>query len=667
MNIWWLLTGSAFGQVIGVVDAASSPVVHTCGGQPPVAELTGIASNTELRISDLISTGEIDRAVVFPAGVQTPVLEDLLPYPMLWVTARPGEAFADPEALGDVLADYVLMGGGLVVAGAPLDPSGPAGLQGNLLVFDLLPVDLATATPATTEFVELRVDSDAWHAYGAETALSGGTIWHLGGLQTRENAEIGMSWIRADGSEAPATVVLREPADGPGTAILNADPDTFFALPNRPITAGLLRTALGRHERPASHCSVVGIIEQDLNCNGLDVSEESSFDPTLPDCDPDPGSEYPESVDRYYLYHEYGCELEISGLDGDEDGFGYGLVTTPIAGSFFAECDNCPATPNPEQWDADCDGFGDLCDVCPLDPFPAPCSPECGLIFADWDEDGIEDGCDACPCTPNGPQDSDEDGIPDNCDVCPFLPGNSQVDSDLDGRGDDCDNCPDLPTEVEELDSDQDGLGDACDVCPLLDEFSIDTDGDGVGDLCDLCPTVIDPLQEDRDADGLGDFCDNCPRVANIDQIDTDADGFGDACDRCPDLFENQQSDIDDDGLGDLCDLCPEVPDPDQIDADGDGYGNFCDPCRFQVPPFGPIHFDDDDDGVGNICDNCLNTPNFDQADADLDGKGDACDDVALRGGGQCNTLVGAGLSPWMVAMGVLILGMRRRSVELRV
>ena len=96
--------------------------------------------------------------------------------------------------------------------------------------------------------------------------------------------------------------------------------------------------------------------------------------------------------------------------------------------------DNCPATPNPGQADADGDGQGDACDP-------------------DDDNDGAPDTTDNCPATPNpGQADADGDGQGDACDP----------DDDNDGAPDTTDNCPATPNPGQ-ADADGDGQGDACD------------------------------------------------------------------------------------------------------------------------------------------------------------------------------------------------------------
>lgn len=115
--------------------------------------------------------------------------------------------------------------------------------------------------------------------------------------------------------------------------------------------------------------------------------------------------------------------------DLDADGFG-----DPGFEANVCATDNCLEVPNPDQSDADDDGFGDACDLCPLTFDPAQ---------RDRDRDGIGDACDPC-------NDVDGDGFGTLGGTCPHdncaeIPNPDQSDRDLDGVGDVCDRCPSVP------------------------------------------------------------------------------------------------------------------------------------------------------------------------------------------------------------------------------
>ncbi len=150
--------------------------------------------------------------------------------------------------------------------------------------------------------------------------------------------------------------------------------------------------------------------------------------------------------------------------------------------------DNCPKHTNPDQYDTDGDGYGDVCDD-------------------DADADNVKNGRDNCPLTQNPVQnDSDRDGFGDACDSCRDIPNPNQADSDTLSH-----------VLFGQFQS------------PVKGEFP-----DLVGDACDNCPNVYNPNQKDQDADFLGDACDNCPYRFNHKQEDADKDGVGDACDPVP-------------------------------------------------------------------------------------------------------------------------------------
>jgi len=226
-------------------------------------------------------------------------------------------------------------------------------------------------------------------------------------------------------------------------------------------------------------------------------------------------------------------EEDAPALPSDQDGDG-----------ILDADDNCPLVANPDQEDADDDGYGDACS---FPGYISPCcGPECNL---DSDGDDLPDSLDLCPwtLTEGGFEanvDSDGDGVGDACD--------DTDDFDGDGVLDAVDNCPRIPNP-DQANSDGPGEcdihGDACDLCdgPACggaEANCYDADGDGVaggwlpdttsscpgGGYNDNCPFDVNPLQEDVDEDGFGDACDNCPDEPNHDQWDKDGDGVGDAC-----------------------------------------------------------------------------------------------------------------------------------------
>lgn len=703
-----MLSGTALAQDgnIGVLHATDV----TCGGSDVTASIG--------------TTGRTQTQVAVDVSGTTPTLANLAPYDAVLVY-NDGRPFADPDALGDVLADYVDTGGGVVIAGGAL--MAPTAIGGRFAAENYSPFTL-DGTFLQGEQHQLVFDEPSHPTLRFVARVYGGPdSTHAGGLEVVNPSVQVASW-----SDGEPFVAYKVYFNRGNVVALNFLPISSDCMPNEWYTATdaehLLTSSLLWTVDLMPVCLNTTLV-QDINCNSIDYQDEAPVDLTDPLCLQLFNSDGFDNQDYYYQYPEFGCQLPVPLLpqanpnyptppDADEDGFsahsGFALPENvedpfggPGAGNPTLPCDNCPNDFNPEQRDGDCDNIGDICDICPTYPDPAQdplqqtdndCQGQCPdgvgdacdncLLVANPDQSDIDfdvlgDVCDNCPEIFNPDQlDGDNDQLGDECDNCDFVENPDQADGDMDEVGDVCDNCPEVPN-TGQANSDGDVLGDGCDNCRYVDNVIIevqgedifisqlDEDGDGVGDDCDTCLDIPNSLQLDDDIDLVGNACDNCVDRYNPSQADEDGDGVGNACDNCKSQRNARQRDTDGDQFGDLCDNCPLDFNFEQRDRDGDGIGDVCDVC-----PLVPdavlldgqlVQYDSDGDGVGDACDNCKNLANIDQLDEDQNGVGDVCD-IQVRGGGENYEIACSHTRPGpgglALLLGLMAMGTRRTRKE---
>ena len=473
-------------------------------GPVPVLVVGASGNGSALQgVREMLScTGEFEKVDVFDAAAAVPTDELLAAYQGVVVFAD--VPFADSGAVGDVLAEYVLDGGGLVLAGNTF--SAGSELDGLLLSRNMLPFTNGALVVPGGDLGITPLPDYAWGrvpgVYGHEVLyglnlFSGGSSQHAAGVDLAPGALRLADWTSGD----IAVAVLDSPPPQGRIVGLNVypvptpfDPDGFDSdTDGGRLVAQSLLWAMG-YTFPAIGCTN-DTRTQDLNCNGINVEDEDPIDVVNgEECSTNldtAGLPY-ENGDYYFDYYRFECvyptfpgdaptgstyDQDVR-YDGPGDGLGAGTVQITPDGALFPteeyalSCDNCAEDFNHDQRDRDYDVANDACE-----------------------------------------------GIGDLCDNCPWVTNADQANADQDCHGDLCDNCSDVPNS-DQANGDSDSLGDACDNCiEVTNDDQADLDGDAVGDACDNCVAPANaedpgiwsnPDQLDADGDGLGDVCDNC-------------------------------------------------------------------------------------------------------------------------------------------------------------
>ncbi len=624
-------------------------------------------------VQSLMDAGDVSllyRIDELDASSSTPTLAQLSDYEAVLVYNHEA-AYGDPEALGDVLADYVEDGGGVVLMGRAWEVDGTYALSGRLME-DHSPFT-STGTHTTWNEVPLGEGLNGWRSEEADAAsplyfgVARFYVYELSsafltGLQLSDGAELVSVWTRhasvpyapfavhdpawqADLDDDVANVGL-DPATGlpwnlyGGADTSTVDPDDLVA----PGDWGdhLLMAVLAPEEEGQG--GVVAINAEAPSSAVWDGGWDALTD----------GGSLMSSALMWSMqargtcFNEaYACDAYpfenagtsenpdfrwVEGWSVADDGSVVDASGQQLVGHVYCQDINSNGLDVGEESPVDftlegCEDFEGMALIIgegTPDEYAWPV-----YDTTDWFLNHGDFGC----AYPVGAW-----GFPGSPDIpC------DDVDADFDGLGD-CDQ----PVTLRSVIHDPFGIAigeqyttvvlDADNAPAVANTLQLDGDCDNIGDEQDACPTMFDAAadpdnQTDLAPDGVGLMCENCPDLVpgneNPDQSDVDFDTVGDVCDNCSSLYNPDQSDADGDGLGDVCDNCPLIengPDDEdfQDDMDLDGLGDVCDNCPTR---YNPDQLDSDGDGFGDVCDSCPYTPNV-VFEPVLDDEGHAVTDI---------------------------------------
>ena len=600
----------------------------------------------------LDDVGVLDAIHTENAGVSTPSLAQLQAHDVVLVYS--GVPFADAVAMGDVLADYVDAGGGLVLAAATFDDSGLVGLEGRITNGDYFPLERAPYVYGTP--LSLVPDLPGHAILQRVTSFDGGaqSIHHSPCAAVAGATQVA-HWSNDEAlvaSWAPAGIVVG----------LNMAPPSDDAMGLGfwdPATDGdwLMADAL----RYAAGCDADEDGYFDASCNGDDCDDADPFvfpggtevhDGLDNDCDrmvdegvlpydaliiteimKNPAAVADGDGEWFEVYNNTGFDIELFGLEVTDLGSNAFTVAQNVAvapgshavlikngdplanGGIYADYmwttpfdiangdDEIVLTLDGQELDrvvyADPDWPDDAGAAMSLDPTIV--GPTANDDFASW--------CNATVAYGDG--DLGTPGDP-NPTCCPDADGDGFADHAC--GGDDCDDADAAvhPAAREICDG---GIDNDCTELTVEDE---DGDGDGYT-ICDGDCDDADATRNPGEAEACDGFDNDCDSGT-----DEDVDGDGDLVTICEGDCDDTNIDAYP-GAPELCDWadndCDGALDTDEVDGDEDhvllceGDCDDNDPATYPEAP-------EQCDQADNDCDGLID----EDVDEDTDGDGfNAC------------------------------------------